>query len=112
MNKKLLPALQGLRVLATLGIFLFHSGFLINRTFPVTLFFMLSGFMVYYTKSSLDGYETYGKWIKGYWFKKIKQFYPLHLFMFAFSVMIRGGIKGKEIHARCLLMKQCAIFCE
>ena len=30
--------LQGLRALAMLGIFLFHSGLLLNGTFPVTFF--------------------------------------------------------------------------
>lgn len=42
--------LQGLRALAMLGIFLFHSGILLNGTFPVTFFFILSGFVTYYSK--------------------------------------------------------------
>lgn len=53
-----LSALQGLRALATIGIFLFHSGFLLQGRFPVTLFFMLSGFMLYYTKHGLIQYPT------------------------------------------------------
>lgn len=50
-RNKILPALDGIQVLATAGIFLFHAGLLWHGTFPVTLFFMLSGFMMYYTKA-------------------------------------------------------------
>ena len=45
----MIKSLQGLRALAMLGIFMFHAGLLIKGTFPVTLFFMLSGFVLYYS---------------------------------------------------------------
>lgn len=77
---KKLPALQGLRVLATLGIFLFHSGILIKGTFPVTFFFMLSGYMMYYTK--------YDKITIGMGFKKILKMYPLHIITFLVSFFV------------------------
>lgn len=38
----MIKSLQGLRALAMLGIFLFHAGLLINGTFPVVFFFILS----------------------------------------------------------------------
>lgn len=81
MNKveKIQP-LQGLRVLATLGIFLFHSGILLKGTFPVTLFFMLSGFMMYYTKHDNITITT-GK-------KKIFKMYPLHIITFLVSFLV------------------------
>lgn len=78
--KKRLPALDGLRVLDTMGIFLFHSGFLPHGTFPVTLFFMLSGFMMYYTK-----YDTITP-MTG--IRKMKRMYPLHVITFLISILI------------------------
>lgn len=77
---KKLPALQGLRVLATIGIFLFHSGFLLQGTFPVTLFFMLSGFMMYYTKRDTI------KPLTG--IKKIKKMYPMHVITFVIAIFV------------------------
>lgn len=82
---KKLPALQGIRVLATIGIFLFHSGFLLQGTFPVTLFFMLSGFMMYYTKRDTI------KPLTG--IKKIKKMYPLHLVTFIIAIFVGNVIK-------------------
>lgn len=39
---------QGLRALAMLVIFFFYAGFIPNGIFPVTVFFILSGFVLYY----------------------------------------------------------------
>ncbi len=80
MNGKKLPALDGIRVLATAGIFLFHAGLLWHGTFPVTLFFMLSGFMMYYTKA-----DTITPWTG---IKKIAKLYPLHLLTLVISIFI------------------------
>ena len=77
---KMLPALDGIRVLATAGIFLFHAGLLWHGTFPVTLFFMLSGFMMYYTKA-----DTITPWTG---IKKIARLYPLHLLTLVLSIFI------------------------
>ena len=83
-----LKSLQGLRALATVGIFLFHSGFLLQGTFPVTFFFMLSGFMMYYTKHELNSFKDFASWNKIYVWKKIKQFYPLHFITFIMACFI------------------------
>ncbi len=83
-----LQSLQGLRALATIGIFLFHSGLLLEGTFPVTFFFMLSGFMMYYTKHELKGFNDFASWNKRYVWKKIKQFYPLHFITFVMACFI------------------------
>ena len=83
-----LNSLQGLRALATVGIFLFHSGFLLQGTFPVTFFFMLSGFMMYYTKHELNSFKDFASWNKIYVWKKIKQFYPLHFITFIMACFI------------------------
>lgn len=75
-----IPALNGIRVLATASIFLFHAGFVKQGTFPVTLFFMLSGFMMYYTKrvsiTPMTG------------ILKMKQMYPLHFLTFVISILV------------------------
>ena len=44
----MIKSLQGLRAIAMLNIFLFHAGIIPNGIFPVTLFFILSGFFMYY----------------------------------------------------------------
>lgn len=89
---KKLNALQGIRALATIGIFLFHSGLLLRGTFPVTLFFMLSGFMMYYTKSGLNQYDGFKRWTEEYVMKKLKQFYPLHIITFIIALFVGGCI--------------------
>ena len=80
--------LQGLRALAMIGIFLFHSGLLINGTFPVTFFFILSGFVLYYTKfNTVDNmdFKQSIRWI----FMKMRPFYIIHLITFLLSIIIR-----------------------
>lgn len=80
--------LQGLRALGMLGIFFFHSGLLINGTFPVTFFFMLSGFVLYYNKhNNIEKYKLKEniKWI----FNKMRAFYVIHIITFLFSIIIR-----------------------
>lgn len=89
-RKGMLTALQGLRVLATLAIFLCHSGFLLNGTFPVTFFFMLSGFVTYYTKSNIVENEGYLIWYRSQVWRKIKEFYPLHIVTFVMAGVIGG----------------------
>jgi len=80
--------LQGLRALATLGIFLFHSGLLINGTFPVTFFFILSGFVTYYSKYKSIELMNFNKSIK--WiFNKMKPFYAVHIITFLLSILVR-----------------------
>lgn len=87
-RKKNIDGLTGIRALCCIGIFLFHSGFLLQGTFPVTLFFMLSGFMLYYTKHDLAQYPTYGLWLKNYVFRKFRQFYPLHLLTLILALFV------------------------
>lgn len=88
-----LPGLEGLRALATIGIFLFHSGFLLQGTFPVTLFFMLSGFLMCYTKSEQVERVSFAGWVNGYVRRKLRQFYPLHFITFLIACIV-----GNVIH--------------
>lgn len=88
-----LPGLEGLRALATIGIFLFHSGFLLQGTFPVMLFFMLSGFLLCYTKSEQMERVSFDGWVNGYVRRKLRQFYPLHFITFLIACIV-----GNVIH--------------
>lgn len=77
---KLLPALNGLRAIATIGIFLFHAGLFPNGKLFVTFFFMLSGFMMYYTKRYTI--QTFTG------IQKIKKLYPLHIATMIISAVV------------------------
>lgn len=79
-------SLQGLRIIATLLIFVFHSGFLFVSAFPVTLFFMLSGFFYYFTFGG--GKITLSQSVR-YALRRFVTFYPLYLLTFLMSLFIR-----------------------
>lgn len=80
--------LQGLRALAMLGIFLFHSGILLNGTFPVTFFFILSGFVTYYSKY-INVDEMNIKECINWIINKMKPLYIVHILTFLLSIIIR-----------------------
>lgn len=84
----MIKSLQGLRALAMLGIFMFHAGLLIKGTFPVTFFFMLSGFVLYYSYSKKINEFKLRENI--YWIKnRMKKLYPIHIITFIMSIFIR-----------------------
>lgn len=70
------------------GIFLFHSGLLLKGTFPVVFFFMLLGFVLYYSYrnriKSINFNESIN-WI----ITRMKKLYPIHLITFMMSIFIR-----------------------
>lgn len=104
-QKKRIDSLNGIRGLCCIGIFLFHSGFLLQGTFPVTLFFMLSGFMLYYTKHDLAQYPSYGSWLKNYVFRKFRQFYPLHLITLVLALLVGKALPLNWETAKTLLLQ-------
>lgn len=89
--------LQGLRALATLGIFLFHSGLLLHGRFPVTFFFMLSGFVTYYKmneKVESMNFKDGLNWIT----RKLKKLYPIHFITYIASIVVRWNwVSGLSI---------------
>lgn len=87
--KNRLNALQGVRALAAMSIFLFHAGIPRVGAFAVTLFFMMSGFFMYYTK-----HDTI-KPLTG--IKKIKRMYPLHIVMFVVSMVVGNTLRENSL---------------
>ncbi len=77
-----LPALDGLRALACVSIVLLHSGAPWMGAQALSLFFMLSGFLLYYL------HHNTLSWWSG--LARIKKFYPLHLVTFALSLVASG----------------------
>ena len=82
-------SLHGLRALAMLAIFLYHSGLLPHGTFPVTFFFILSGFVLFYNHSSKINKDINLKDSFIWGFNKIKKMYPIHIFAFLLSIVVR-----------------------
>lgn len=91
-----IPTLYGVRAMATIGIFLFHSGLLPQGTFPVTLFFMLSGFLIYCRENDLNQYSNYREWLSKFVLQKVKTFYPLHVVTFIAAIFV-GRVIQKGI---------------
>lgn len=83
-----IKSLDGLRVVVALCIYTFHAHLMLRNFFSVSFFFMLSGFVLYYSESdrSIDfSIINNIKWS----FKHIIRLYPLHILMFLFSIFIR-----------------------
>jgi len=84
----LIRLLQGLRTLAMLVIFLFHAGLLLNGTFLVISFFILSGFGLYYIYSNKINTIKIKENI--FWVKlRMNKMYPIHIITFLMSIFIR-----------------------
>lgn len=80
--------LQGLRALAMLGIFLFHSWLFPGGSLALTFFFMLSGFVTYYSQyKKVDNIKL--KDIPSWVFNKIKKLYPIYFITLILSIIIR-----------------------
>ena len=84
----MIRSLQGLRAIAMLAIFFFHAGFIPNGIFPVTFFFILSGFVLYYNYN--DRVKDINIKESVIWgINKIKNMYPIHIITFIMSIFIR-----------------------
>ncbi len=89
-EKQLIKPLQGLRALAFLGVFLNHSvgGMACTGAAGVSVFFVLSGFLMtysYWDSAKLNGKLSLIEGIAFAW-RKIRKLYPLHICMTAFAV--------------------------
>lgn len=80
----MIQSLQGLRVLAFIGIFLSHAIDTPSGAWGVSIFFILSGFVMTYAYWGRSGEEWEKPTLKsafGFSWKKIRPLYPLHLIM-------------------------------
>ncbi len=86
MNK----TIQGMRAVAMLAIFGYHAGMLPNGQFPVTFFFMVSGFGIYMARHGQPDERLTMRedlrWMLG----KFRYFYAVHLLLLLISIPIRG----------------------
>lgn len=81
-------SLQALRALAFLGIFLFHAGATIFwSSLGVSIFFVLSGCLMYYQYDNKDISHTLKENILFSW-KKIKKLYPLHIITMCIAIIL------------------------
>lgn len=84
----MIKSLQGLRALAMFAIFFFHAGFIPNGIFPVTFFFILSEFVIYYNYSNkIKDITIKESVLLG--IRKFKKMYPIHIITFIMSIFIR-----------------------
>lgn len=84
----MIKSLQGLRVVAMLTIFLYHTSVIPNAGFPVTFFFILSGFVIYLNYN--NRYVNVDiKASVNFMMKRIKKIYLLHIIMLIFSIFIK-----------------------
>lgn len=98
---KKLESLQAVRALAFLGILTSHCGVSELGAWGVSVFFILSGFVMVY--NYLPGSDRITLSWKANWsfsIKKIAKLYPLHLLMMCIMVLLELVIWGEEIVAR------------
>lgn len=80
-----IDSLQGIRAIAFLGIFLFHSGaavFAAGGTWGVSVFLVLSGFLMVYSYYDSERIDQHGFFYSiRFGIKKIMRLYPLHIAM-------------------------------
>lgn len=106
-GRKKILSFQGLRGLGILLIFLFHCGYIQNRyggnifgwagALGVSIFIFLSGYLAVRNIHTTE--QISAKEIVVMTVRKMKKFYPLHLFtlLAALPFSIRGGVWGAKL---------------
>lgn len=82
--------IQGMRAVAMLTIFGYHSSLLPNGQFPVTFFFMVSGFGIYMARHAQPSDRLRMRDNLQWMWGKFRYFYAIHLLLFLLSIPIRG----------------------
>lgn len=100
--KEKINSLQGLRVIAMIIIFLYHCALFPFGHLAVTFFFILSGFVSYYTDPKVEDISLYSN-IK-YFKNKIGKFYSIYLL-----TIILGLILNYDVFSRYSLSKKILI---
>lgn len=85
-KQKIIP-LQGGRAVAFLGVFLFHTGLIETGPWGVSVFVILSGFLMTYNHYAEDRKLSFHEMIS-FSLNKIKKLYPLHVIMMLSAVVL------------------------
>ena len=99
-DRKKIRSLQAVRAMAFLGIFLFHSGvtaFSAGGVWGVSVFFILSGFLMFYSYSGTDKIKECGIiYNLKFGVNKIKKLYLLHIvtMILAMPWIVKAIISG------------------
>ena len=85
---KKIKSFNGLKVLLALCIYSAHAHLMLRNFFSVSLFFMISGFLLYYTWN--DRLKDYNFKMNIKWAcRHVMKLYPLHICMFLASIIVR-----------------------
>ena len=105
-----IKSLQGLRTLAFLGVFVSHTGLFELGAWGVSVFFVLSGFLMAYVYSEREP-VTGIKASLMFSIRKLKKLYPLHILMLlaALPFELISVIRGFSIHALLLLCEKIGL---
>ncbi len=92
-----LPALDGLRALAVLGVLLFHDGRLVGGYLGVDLFFVLSGFLI--TSLLVGEWRAAGRIdLRAFWIRRARRLFPaLALVLLAVIAYAALGAAATEL---------------
>ena len=92
-NPNQLLSLNALRGIAFLGIFCEHTALFQAGAWSVSVFFILSGFLMIYNYFDRD-IELHPKAILSFTWKKIAKLYPLHILAFIASIPVCNFVFG------------------
>jgi peptidoglycan/LPS O-acetylase OafA/YrhL len=102
MTRAQIPSLTGLRFAAAFSILVLHTAdwcipfddHQVSRVagdfvgvYGMTLFFVLSGFVIHYNYASLFGKQEYGHALREFFVARFARIYPLYFFFFLFGVI-------------------------
>ena len=87
-DRERIKSLQALRAMAFLGIFFAHANFFISwSALGVSVFYVLSGFLMMNTRQNKEWKPSAGNSLK-FAMGKIKRLYPLHIVTMVFAVIL------------------------
>ncbi len=101
-----IKSLNGFRIIVAICIYTSHAHLMLRNFFSVSFFFMLSGFVLYYTweeRICNVNFKSSVLWT----LKHIMKIYPLHILMFIISIFVRwewvSSLSHKELLIKGLL---------
>lgn len=90
-------SLNGLKIFGYLCVFTSHAHLMLRNKFSVMLFFMISGFLLFYRHQDFDQPLTF-RTVAEFAFNHIKRFWPVHILLFLVSIALRWSeISGMNL---------------